>query len=112
MLVGNNSQPIAVGVNPEYAVGARSGAGFVTTTGVTATPMGGTGPYTYLWTRADGDASIAISSTTVRNPTWSGTVTLGDSKNADWQVVATDAFGNSSPPSNLIPVYLSEISFV
>lgn len=64
--------------------------------GTNTTPIGGTGPYTYLWekqTTADGNA-FSISSATAQNPSWSATRCDVDVDNTEtWKVTVTDANG-------------------
>lgn len=71
--------------------GGSIGTGPFTTSGITITPGGGVGGYTYSWARQSGDATISISSSTTATPTWSASGTQGTSKSAVWRCTVTDA---------------------
>ena len=74
----------------------------LTTNSVTATPEGGTAPYSYDWSRVSGDRSISPTSdhsaTTAfqRNSTSAGTA-----YRATWRCSVTDANGNVAISSNV-----------
>ena len=70
--------------------GTRSGPGSVTSATVTITATGGTGPYTYAWTKIAGDtitATIPAAAATAFN----GTVSLGETITATFQCLITDS---------------------
>lgn len=54
------------------------GNGSQTTVSFTATPSGGTAPYTYAWGQISGDPSIAIDTPSVDNTTFTANVTASD----------------------------------
>lgn len=54
------------------------GNGSQTTAPFTATPTGGTGPYTYAWSQVSGDLSITIGSPTSATTQFSATITSSD----------------------------------
>lgn len=65
----------------------------VTTPACVITATGGSGVYTYAWTRTSGDASTSISDATAASVTWSrsfGPVGLAESF---WQCVVSDGTG-------------------
>ena len=60
---------------------------------VTATPSGGTGPYTYAWTRLSGNVQIGIDNAAIANPTFSATGPRTSSiiYEALWRLTVTDS---------------------
>lgn len=63
----------------------------VTSNSVTATPTGGTGPYTYAWSRVSGDSAISATASTSATTAFSAVVGKNQEKNAVWKVVVTDS---------------------
>lgn len=63
----------------------------VTSNSVTATPVGGTGPYTYAWTWLSGDSAVAANSPTSASTTFSAIVPKWDSREATMRVTVTDS---------------------
>ena len=59
--VGGAALPFSASISPAVATG--SGKVNITTNSVTATPVGGTGPYTYAWSYVSGDAVTVLSPT-------------------------------------------------
>lgn len=59
--IGSEALPFSASISPASATG--SGKVNITTNSVTATPSGGTGPYTYAWTYVSGDAVTVLSPT-------------------------------------------------
>jgi hypothetical protein len=110
-LLGNSAQPLNGSLSSDVAYGGRSGAGSVTTTGVLASPIGGTAPFTYAWTYVSGDATLSATASTSANTQWTGSVTIGDDKESVWKCVITDNFGNHSPDL-FVNVIIAETSFV
>lgn len=88
--------------------GTRTGPGSVTSATVTVTATGGTGPYTYAWTKIEGDT---ITATAASNATtaFSGTVALGETITASFQCLITDSVAATFTVGP-IGVGLSEIS--
>lgn len=65
---------------------------------IVVTPTGGTGPYTYLWSRVSGSPLITIASNTTAQGLFSTTGLPYKSvlREAVWQVVVTDSLGATS----------------
>lgn len=63
----------------------------VTSNSVTATPSGGTGPYTYAWTRFSGDSAVSANSPSSATTTFSAIVPKWDSREATMRVTVTDS---------------------
>ena len=87
--------PLSGIVDPAYAYGAAFGSGTATTGLVTATPSGGTGPYTYVWSM---DPSYGIGFTQLigsANQGFTKSVTSGDDINAIAYCNITDAVGTT-----------------
>lgn len=85
----------SVTVAPAGASGSVTGASplfkVVTSNSVTATPTGGTGPYTYSWTKVTGSSSISAASPTAATTTFSATVGRGSVVQATWRITVTDS---------------------
>lgn len=79
----------------------------VGTSNVTATPFGGTGPYTYLWEYVSGDASFTVSSATAATVSWTALVTKNSSKSATWKVTVTDSLAATATANVSIDVEYS-----
>lgn len=60
---------------------------------ITATATGGTGPYTYLWTKYSGNSAIVPDSPTSATTTFSANVPRDTSYTTSFQVLATDSLG-------------------
>lgn len=65
----------------------------MTSPAVTATTTGGTGPYTYLWTRVSGSYGITCNYPTSPNTSFSANVPRDQGYTTVFQVVATDSLG-------------------
>jgi hypothetical protein len=67
-------------------------SGTVTSGTASVTVSGGTSPYTYSWSHVStsNGTTPSISSSTISNPYWSGTVSDGNSSVSTWQVTVTD----------------------
>lgn len=70
--------------------GSRSGAGTVTTGSVTVTASGGTGPYTYAWTRVTGETFTPTAATSATTA-FQITVAAEDVKTAQYRCTVTDS---------------------
>lgn len=85
----------ALTVSPETIERFAEVGTTLTTQAATATPTGGTPPYTYAWSRVSGDTSISITSPTSASTTFSRFVAAETTYSAVFQCVATDALGVS-----------------
>lgn len=81
---------------------AHSTTGAVITSSVTATPVGGVGPFTYSWARTDGPlADWAIASPTSATTSFTCTLASGDSETATFACTITDHTGATSTSANV-----------
>jgi hypothetical protein len=81
---------MSVSLSPT-AVSTGGTTSSLTTAGVTATPAGGTAPYTYSWAKVSGDA-ITVNSPTSATTTFSATgLALDEERSAVFRVTCTDA---------------------
>lgn len=73
----------------------------ITTASVTATPTGGTAPYTYAWTRTDGGADAwTITTPTAATTSFRATAVLpSDNQTATFICTVTDANGRTAATS-------------
>lgn len=76
---------------PSNITTASTHGGTLTSTAFLCTPMGGTAPYTYLWSRVSGDVSIQITSPTSASTTTSVTLAGGDTTSAQLSCQVTDS---------------------
>jgi hypothetical protein len=76
--------------NKSSVGGTRLGPGSVTSATVTVTATGGTGPYTYAWSKIAGD-TITATAPTSNATAFSGTVGGGETITATFQCVITDS---------------------
>lgn len=89
--------------------GGRLGAGSITTDAVTATPVGGTAPYTQVWTYVSGDASITADSDLALTTTFTGSVSsAAEVKSAVWRITLTDSLAATA--SATVGVSIVELS--
>lgn len=86
--------PITLGVTPSSVFGTNNSTGIVlvTSSTATATPTGGTAPYTYAWTKVSGDTMTATSPTSASTAFRLG-VGPGDVKTATYRCTVTDKNG-------------------
>lgn len=99
-------QYLSLAVDTNFAYGANgfgAPSGVVTSSTVTATPTGGTGPYTYLWAWVSGDIGITINSPTSAGTDFTATVGGASPKFATYTVTVTDANGATAVSE---PVYV------
>lgn len=92
---GSTGSSLTAVVNQTFVTAGRTGTGSVTTPSVTVTASGGTGPYTYAWTRlADGDQAISANSPSAATTTFTGSVTaLGSFRIDTFRCRVTDSLG-------------------
>lgn len=93
-LVWSSAPPLSVAASPDYVFGVTLGGGSVATGNTTATPTGGTAPYTYAWTVTAFDNSVTPSVTAPTSATTSFLQTnigLGESFSATFQIEVTDS---------------------
>lgn len=73
------------------SVGKTTTSAGGTTPTTTVTPVNGTAPYTYAWTRVSGDASTSANSATSAATTFSrSSMSVGVSYNSTWRCTVTD----------------------
>lgn len=87
---GGGGGSITVSVSPYIVSKTRSGIGTITTPAATATPSGGTGPYTYAWSLMTGD-TFTVDSPTASSTTFTAFLGDGLNKNAIYKVIVTDS---------------------
>lgn len=109
-LVYSVAPPMSLSVAPSSVAGGTTG-GPAITDAATATPVGGIGPYTYVWTVISYDAAV---SPTVNSPTSASTtfrqtgVPANDAVGAIFRCTATDSF--SSTASANVSAYFYDYS--
>jgi hypothetical protein len=86
--------PLTFNITPVNLVAAFNDPGLVTSGVVNSNVTGGIAPYSYAWSRINGTFST-ISSPTDANPTFSATLTAGQSITEVWQLIVTDATGTT-----------------
>lgn len=94
--------------NKSSVGGTRLGSGSVTSATVTVTAVGGTGPYTYAWSKVSG-AAITATAPTNNVTAFSGTVGVGETITAIFECEITDSLAATFVVGP-IGVGLSEIS--
>ena len=94
---------LALSLSSEEASGTEwsSGGGSITVTSdpVTATPAGGTAPFSYAWARLSGDASISTTAGTSATTAFSASLPANDLIEAVFECTATDANGATAKAS-------------
>lgn len=107
-LVQSFAPPITLAVTPSVS-GAGSSFGTISiTSGVaTATPTGGTGPYTYAWTKVAGD-TLTVTSPNSASTTFRAGIGPSDSRSATYRCTVTDKNGLTA--SGNVSIYLVNTS--
>lgn len=98
-LPGGGGGSFSVTASPGSASGAVTDNNLfvnVVSNGVTVTPTGGTGPYTYLWTKVSGDSAVTVSNSTAASVTFSATVPRDQERNAVYRCTVTDSLAASA----------------
>lgn len=96
-LPGGGGGSLSLSITPGFADGSFFAPGLgpviqtVGTNSVTATPSGGTGPYTYLWTRVSGDSALVCGNATVATTGWSANLGRNTFVSAVWRCTVTDS---------------------
>lgn len=94
-----------------HKTGSTTGAPkLLTTPSVTATPSGGTGPYTYSWTRVSGSALISATSPASPTTAFSATLNPDDHETADFICTVTDANGATATASVSVSLTLVSLA--
>lgn len=94
---GGGGSGFSVTVSPGAAVGLlftpepASLFQTVTTSNVTASAAGGTGPYTYSWTYVSGSSAHIPSNPSGATTNWSATQPKNSTRQSVWRVTATDS---------------------
>lgn len=92
--VATFSTPVTLAITPaNQAVTGSTNP--LTSTAFTATPTGGTGPFSYAWTVTSGTGS-ATSPTSASTTVGSGALTSGVASTVNLQCVATDSLGQTA----------------
>ncbi len=95
MMVGGKVAPaLSATASPSTLSWAPSGGYYATST-TTATPSGGTGPYTYLWEQVSGVGGVAFED---QDTTYFNSIVTGASV---WRCLVTDANGVSAYTNNV-----------
>lgn len=80
----------AVALDTPFVQYLNNGVGTQTTNAVTATPSGGTGPYTYAWTYVSGD-TFTVNSPAAASTTFSRSLAVDDTFAGEYRVTVTDS---------------------
>ena len=88
--VGSGALAFSLSLNELFVYEFRIGAGSVVSSTITGTPTGGTGPYTYAWTKDSGD-TLTLSAALAASTTFSSTLTDDETKSAVYRLTVTDS---------------------
>ena len=88
--VGSGALSFTVSLNETFVYEFRVGSGAVTSSTITGTPSGGTGPYTYAWTKVSGDTLI-LSGASSASTTFSATLGADETLSAVYKLTVTDS---------------------
>lgn len=104
--VAGETLSFSASVSPLFASDAVSGGGqTATTNSVTVTPTGGTGPYTYAWTKDSGDV-FTLSGASSASTTFSiASLPAGDTRSAVYRCTVTDSLAATCSVTIGVTVY-------
>lgn len=95
-------QSLTASASPTLVNGFSPVTPTVTTAATTATPVGGVGPYTYLWSFVSGDAAVTIVSPTSASTTFQKVMAPTTSTVAFFQCAVTDTATGAVAISNSV----------
>lgn len=107
-LPGGGGGGLSVTISPGEAMGFESRVGaapavlLVSTNSVTATPTGGTGPYTYSWSRVTGSSAPQVSSATAATTNWTANLGKNQVGSAIWRCTVTDSLLSTAFADTLV----------
>lgn len=92
--------PITLNVTPSSVSGTGDAISpiLITSSTATATPTGGTAPYTYAWTKVSGD-TMTVTNSTSASTAFRTSVGPGDVKTATYRCTVTDKNGLTAQDS-------------
>lgn len=108
ILPGGSGVTLIAHAVPGAAVGSAVDNNLFTnvqTNTVTVNVVGGSAPYSHLWTKVSGDSAPQPSATTSNAVLWSANLGRNVTYQATWKDTITDAFGNTTELT--VPVTLS-----
>lgn len=108
--LGTNSGVVSgLSVVPVSVSAFITGAGLATTNAVTADATFGTGPWTYAWAFASGDA-FTITSPAAATTTFSAVLSDGETRNATYAVTATDSLAATKTTAVAVTAFSTPVS--
>ena len=106
-LVQSFAPPMSLSVTPSVTGaynGTSGGIISITSTTATATPVGGTGPFTYAWTKVSGD-TLTVTNPTNASTAFRASIGPGDSRFATYRCTVTDSLGLTAIGSTSITLF-------
>jgi hypothetical protein len=101
---------LTASASPVSALGFSAGSGSKTTNGITVTPAGGVGPYSYAWAKVSGD-DVPADSASAATTTFTSSVTLSEFKSAVYRCTVTDSTGGTPLTTTVdVPVNIGDTS--
>jgi len=91
---------LSVSLDKSTASASDTGNGPFTTDTVTASPVGGVGPYSYLWEEVSGD-TVSAGSGSSAGTNWSASGTAPETKAAVWRCKITDSLSTVAYSANV-----------
>lgn len=108
-LIWSLAPPMSASASPSTVSGFTSGTGTAVTDAATATPTGGTAPYTYAWELVSHDVAFptpsAVSPTTAATTFIQTGIGVGESASAIFRCLVTD-----STPGTPFTAYTNDVS--